>query len=249
MVTAGMKRFATVQFGRIHWIFAGIERPDFAPYIQVEDISDFPDAAEGDFWDEDKRCPVKLKMELDLPDTFIDIDRLATDAELAANYVLVQSIGKELCAGIVGKSSDYKWGQAKLTNEKGHYVDLDTRNADSILGVEEFEWFPRVSSVLWSMIADYQEAFKLRLFSLERPQLARYTEGGFFKPHLDGLGRKLTMVLYLNDDYDGGELVLQRIKAKIKPKAGTLIAFPSSYVHASTPITRGTKLAVVSWAR
>ena len=53
---------------------------------------------------------------------------------------------------------------------------------------------------------------------------------------------------YLNDDYEGGELHFDKLGLTIKPKAGDLYLFPSSYVysHAAMPVTSGTKYSVVT---
>ncbi len=51
----------------------------------------------------------------------------------------------------------------------------------------------------------------------------------------------ISMSLFLNDDYEGGEMVLRHAKSSIPQKAGSVLAFPSSYVgaHEVTPVTSG----------
>jgi predicted 2-oxoglutarate/Fe(II)-dependent dioxygenase YbiX len=39
------------------------------------------------------------------------------------------------------------------------------------------------------------------------------------------------MVYYPNDDYEGGELEFIHFGVKVKPKAGQLFLFPSSYIY------------------
>lgn len=87
-------------------------------------------------------------------------------------------------------------------------------------------------------------------------QLLRYQPGEQFTEHVDALPgatiyaqRQVSGVLYLNDDYEGGELHFPRQGLTYKPRAGSLILFPSgfSYPHASLPVIRGTKYAVVTW--
>ena len=77
-----------------------------------------------------------------------------------------------------------------------------------------------------------------------------YTVGDFFKPHQDTdfmrsrLERSLlSIVVYLNSDYDGGELVLRDRRESIKPKTGMAVVFGHRIVHESEPITRGKKYA------
>jgi predicted 2-oxoglutarate/Fe(II)-dependent dioxygenase YbiX len=54
------------------------------------------------------------------------------------------------------------------------------------------------------------------------------------------------VLIYLNDDYEGGEIEFVNFDIKIKPKAGTLIMFPSNYPysHIAHPVISGTKYAV-----
>jgi predicted 2-oxoglutarate/Fe(II)-dependent dioxygenase YbiX len=63
------------------------------------------------------------------------------------------------------------------------------------------------------------------------------------------MGRALSAICYLNDDYEGGEIEFPEFKVKIKPEAGMLILFPSNfaYKHTAYPVTKGTKYALVTW--
>jgi predicted 2-oxoglutarate/Fe(II)-dependent dioxygenase YbiX len=56
------------------------------------------------------------------------------------------------------------------------------------------------------------------------------------------------MVGYLNDDYEGGGLRFDKIDLEVKPRAGDLYIFPSSYLfsHSALPVKSGTKYSVVT---
>lgn len=97
----------------------------------------------------------------------------------------------------------------------------------------------------------------------EIPYLLRYRVGGTYGKHADAEGyeqetqrwyrscdRDVSLLIYLNDDYEGGELLFNRLNYTYKPQAGDLAMFPSGnlFLHQSLPITRGTKYALVSWA-
>ena len=66
-------------------------------------------------------------------------------------------------------------------------------------------------------------------------------------PHIDSYSDSpkevLSIVLYLNNNYEGGELYFKNQNIKIKPEAGSLIAFPSvdPYFHESMPVLSGIK--------
>ena len=66
--------------------------------------------------------------------------------------------------------------------------------------------------------------------------------GGF-----DASRRLISCVLYLNDDFVGGET--EMLGRKYKPEKGKVLIFPSNwnYPHRARPVTEGTKYAVVTW--
>lgn len=109
--------------------------------------------------------------------------------------------------------------------------------------------------------------FDVSVQSAEIPQVLRYDVGGHYDEHVDSealwhnthenkiewkkvLDRDISILLYLNDDYEGGELVFPNQNIMIKPKTGMLVAFPSNhhFVHGVNPVTKGTRYAMVTWA-
>jgi hypothetical protein len=97
----------------------------------------------------------------------------------------------------------------------------------------------------------------------ERPQILRYPAGGKYDQHADSehwiaekkiwvrsQDRDYSVLLYLNDKFEGGELKLINQDFSIRPKPGMLIAFPSDnrYLHAALPTTSGLRYCIVSWA-
>jgi hypothetical protein len=104
--------------------------------------------------------------------------------------------------------------------------------------------------------------FKVKFEWYERPQILRYSPGGKYNQHADAEhwvpetqnwvrahDRDFSVLLYLNDEYEGGELEFTSFNYKIKPKAGMLIGFPSDhrYLHAALPTLSGTRYVIVSW--
>lgn len=82
--------------------------------------------------------------------------------------------------------------------------------------------------------------------------LLKYSTGQEYKPHYDGntvSHRHISCIVYLNDDYEGGELEFPNFNVKVKPEAGMMIVFPSNYAytHIAKPVTNGTKYALVTW--
>lgn len=84
--------------------------------------------------------------------------------------------------------------------------------------------------------------------------MLKYSGGQKYDAHCDGFtssGRCVSAIVYLNSDYEGGEVEFVNFGVKIKPEAGMLLLFPSSYpyTHIAHPVTSGTKYALVTWLR
>jgi len=107
--------------------------------------------------------------------------------------------------------------------------------------------------------------FKIR--DSEVPQFLYYTKGGHYKPHYDGeamwtnpdgtkqwkksIDRDISTVLFLNDDFEGGEFIFPAYRIRIKPEPGLLVAFPSThhYLHGVEPVISGERVVSVCWMR
>lgn len=81
--------------------------------------------------------------------------------------------------------------------------------------------------------------------------LLKYDTSGHLPAHQDqGISsRVLSVLLYLNDDYEGGEIEFRHSGLKFKPKAGSVLFFPSNflYVHEVYPVTKGPRYALPNW--
>ncbi|EIJ36261.1 Fe2+-dependent dioxygenase [Thiothrix nivea] len=89
---------------------------------------------------------------------------------------------------------------------------------------------------------------------------ARYTPGMTYGFHVDDpvmgpmSGRYRTDVsttVFLNDDYEGGEIVIRTSygEEKIRGKAGDAIVYDSGSWHKVAEVTAGTRLVAVTWAQ
>lgn len=79
--------------------------------------------------------------------------------------------------------------------------------------------------------------------------IRRYDENKDMGPHRDMVveGRDtITIAVYLDDDYEGGELgiVQEGMDIAIKNKAGSIVVFPSAYLHESRSLHSGRKTII-----
>lgn len=107
----------------------------------------------------------------------------------------------------------------------------------------------------------------------EKLQVVQYTKGGFFIPHYDACNpdvdnckrmdgnngpRLYTMLIYLNDDFEGGETVFPKINKTVKPEKGKAVLFRNvdnngilikESFHGGLPIKSGEKWIANKWVR
>jgi hypothetical protein len=104
---------------------------------------------------------------------------------------------------------------------------------------------------LVACLRHYESLVNVKTEYMEAINYVKYGVGQHFAVHADhGFSYTCTVssVMYLNNDYEGGELWFPRFDLKIKPDAGDIIFFPSAYLfqHASLPVTSGTKYSAVT---
>ena len=95
------------------------------------------------------------------------------------------------------------------------------------------------------------------------PDLMRYDVGGFYKRHSDSevfntatgrwervIDRDYSLLLYLNDDFEGGAVHFTLFNYTYKPSKGDLLLFPSNhlYLHEAQAVESGVRFVIVSWA-
>jgi len=88
-------------------------------------------------------------------------------------------------------------------------------------------------------------------------QVLKYKKGGHYVFHVDHgttTPRTFSCIFFVNDDYEGGDLKFRYPSSGeekiITKKKNTLIIWPSNflYPHTVTPVTKGERFSVVSWA-
>jgi PKHD-type hydroxylase len=92
------------------------------------------------------------------------------------------------------------------------------------------------------------------------PLFNKYEPGMSFGAHIDNAMRPLprsarrirtdlSATLFLNDDYDGGELQIEDTYGaqSVKLPAGHMILYPATSLHRVAPVTRGARVAAFFW--
>ena len=136
---------------------------------------------------------------------------------------------------------DYANQQA---GEKSTVQSLDKLEAGQIVAREsteritEFVDIAGINDFVNSMMKDIflrevQPFYSTEIEWFECPEILRYHEGGHYEPHSDsenwvagerkwsrGMDRDFSLLLYLNNDFSGGELDFPHFGFRIRPEAG-----------------------------
>lgn len=155
----------------------------------------------------------------------------------------------------------YSWQGARVT--EGHEAILDARNClDFKIGQnnlgpvadhnkELYRIHKDTFDAFYPAVEDYGQYWGVVMRYYEVFNFVKYEgTGQHFAIHADHGPAYVTTVSavgYLNDNYEGGELIFPRFDLKIKPEPGDLVVFPSTFIyeHSSEPIINGDKYSVV----
>ena len=139
------------------------------------------------------------------------------------------------------------WGPSdnKVVYGKQKFIN----NVSNEFNVSKFDSFiiNTIKDAVVKCSQEYSERYSLDIGKLTPLSISKYFEGKGMGPHIDSYSDSpkevLSIVLYLNNNYEGGELYFKNQNIKIKPEAGSLIAFPSvdPYFHESMPVLSGIK--------
>jgi hypothetical protein len=137
--------------------------------------------------------------------------------------------------------------QTKRTN-----FDFSLSNAANIGNNFFIDLCNKYFLTLLHCTVSYAEKHKVGELYHEGYNILKYSSGQEYGSHYDGStesGRSISAILYLNDNYLGGEIEFTNFNLKIKPEAGSLLLFPSNYAysHIAHPVIEGTKYAIVTW--
>lgn len=111
--------------------------------------------------------------------------------------------------------------------------------------------FESLNLALLEYFKEYPYAEKNIKSREKEMHILKYEKSGFLPAHSDhGISsRVLSAVMYLNDDYVGGNIIFQHAGISIKPEAGSVIFFPSNfiYVHEIEKMESGKRYALPNW--
>lgn len=100
------------------------------------------------------------------------------------------------------------------------------------------------------------QAWKFDVTHSNQCEYLKYDVEGHYHAHVDTFmmpnqpeTRKLTVLIFLNDNFEGGKFFIQNSDKKIYPPQapGTCLVFPSFLIHGVEPVTKGIRRSIVTW--
>jgi hypothetical protein len=195
---------------------------------------------------------------------YMKVKNLALGLNVYENAISSENCQKyiDLLESKLNGQTMYKWQEAQVTNstkpiksarncsdfkyKPEHFGQINHEN------IELVEMHKEIYDVLKTCVDDYATYWGMTVVYYEAFNFVKYDgPGQQFRIHADhgpAYNCTVSAVIYLNDNYEGGELYFPRLdKLKYKPKVGDIVLCPSNYIyeHASNDIIKGTKYAVV----
>ena len=162
----------------------------------------------------------------------------------------------------LGGTKKYKWSEAQVTNSSAPIKKardcVDFKYKQENLGLRDehnselIDLHEEIYQKLKFCVDDYAKYWGINVVYYEAFNFVIYEgQGKHFNIHADhgpAYNCTVSAVIYINEDYEGGELKFPRLDGYVHtPKIGDIILCPSNYIyeHASLPMKLGTKYCVV----
>lgn len=164
------------------------------------------------------------------------------------------------CAALLASAERHEWLPATVNGAAGRVVEATVRDSSTaVLRDPELpaEMYRRVLPHVprrMSVELGARGRVPLEVSGVFAPvRIYRYEPGQHFGLHQDqsytggdGTRSLLTFMVYLNEDFGGGETEFPEQEQTIVPRTGTALLFQHMLLHAGKRVTAGTKLVLRS---
>lgn len=178
-------------------------------------------------------------------------------------YISKNIISNDDCKRLINLGTD-NWGEGLTNNPEYNKI----RKCEVAWSNEQW-----IYDLLWDHMiqVNNESGWGYQISAAQSVQITKYTKGGFYSWHIDGLGshmevweepdnvhlhgntRKLSMSLILNNEFKGGNLQIRHTNRwdgdtdTVKVDKGRMIFFPSFMEHRVTPVKEGVRYSLVCW--
>lgn len=171
-------------------------------------------------------------------------------AELRSGILSVEVMSSDQATSIAVKVDSHEWKKSTVAEVRGlskiEYVAEGIRHCNAIGKRDAGQLIDEVLELVGKKaLQTFNSYWGMNFTHLVNPQFTKYELGHFIRVHTDdGAAFPLrvgSVVVYLTDDYLGGEISFPKFDLTVRPRAGTALIFPSDYVHEVLKVEQGTK--------
>jgi Rps23 Pro-64 3,4-dihydroxylase Tpa1-like proline 4-hydroxylase len=164
---------------------------------------------------------------------------------------------------LLSPSSTLQWSPSRVKTPEGYIVDTKFRynvyfwlNKALDYSEEDKARIAKVEALIDNEVTpclqQYQIDLGVGIEKKEPYELLKYTENNFLEWHTDDGSdnrSRVSMLYYLNDGYEGGELEFANFDVFYKPQRGDVIVFPSSFIykHRVREVSQGVRYVVADF--
>ncbi|MFL5728391.1 MAG: prolyl hydroxylase family protein [Cytophagaceae bacterium] len=158
-------------------------------------------------------------------------------------------ISKEECEDLINFSENAGYQEAEVSTDKGSKMIKGIRNNYRVIHQDL-----TLAEKLWGKLKEFCPSLIENNTALglnEQFRFYKYESEQRFKRHIDGRFKRndleesrITFMIYLNEDFEGGETVFDEIS--IRPRTGSVLCFIHELKHEGAPVKNGIKYVLRS---
>jgi Rps23 Pro-64 3,4-dihydroxylase Tpa1-like proline 4-hydroxylase len=148
---------------------------------------------------------------------------------------------------LIQKINQYTWTKpenVKIEDRSNSVIYFQDRELQK-------EIFKIIDKALDSSLGEYRDLYFLPELTYLTIEALKYEPGEKYVMHYDDGSKHVShrvtsCVIYLNDDYEGGEIEFSNFDIKVKPVKNSMVLFPSNYpyMHIAHQVNSGIRYAI-----
>jgi hypothetical protein len=158
--------------------------------------------------------------------------------------VITDVLDPDQCKSIITRADKMGYDEAPINTLRGAEVFSEIRNNNRVM-FDDYDLAGELFQRIGPFLPPIFEGWTLCNLN-ERFRVYRYESGQYFKWHRDGSfmrevteASKITFMIYLNEEFTGGETNF--LNFSITPKRGAALLFPHMLRHQGDPVEKGIK--------
>lgn len=181
--------------------------------------------------------------------------RLAHHNPSVLFWCFENAVSEEVCKRLINSIEQLETEDAKIGSTES-FVGVINKKVRDVKKVSLPAWNGLGAQMAGMGLSANQQAWKFDVTHSNQCDYLIYDVDGHYRAHVDTFldptqpeCRKLTVLAFLNEDFEGGRLFLQNGDVKSYPpqSAGTILVFPSFVLHGVEPVTKGIRRSIVTW--